>query len=160
MTFEVGIQSMGGAVIFLDHTQARLGERECRFATWRGTSNAGCKGIVARVYEQRVSGGTGRERRHSSDQRAFGQIPSLPGAGRFSPRRKVRLACADSSWPTSATATTYAIRLICRRAAGVHMRIATPAGYAPDAEIVAEAKRVARETRAKIEIVHARLKRR
>src|ERR1700686_3699367 len=29
VTFEVGIQSMGGSVIFLDHTQARLGEREC-----------------------------------------------------------------------------------------------------------------------------------
>ena len=28
VTFEVGIQSMGGHVVFLDHTQARLGERE------------------------------------------------------------------------------------------------------------------------------------
>src|SRR4029077_16407657 len=28
VTFEVGIQSMGGSVVFLDHTQARLGERE------------------------------------------------------------------------------------------------------------------------------------
>jgi len=28
VTFEVGIQSMGGFVVFLDHTQARLGERE------------------------------------------------------------------------------------------------------------------------------------
>src|SRR6201998_1903357 len=28
VTFEVGIQSMGGFVVFLDHTQARLGGRE------------------------------------------------------------------------------------------------------------------------------------
>src|SRR6202035_3556122 len=28
LTLEVGIQSMGGSVVFLDHTQARLGERE------------------------------------------------------------------------------------------------------------------------------------
>src|ERR1043166_3266244 len=28
VTFEVGIQSMSGHVVFLDHTQARLGERE------------------------------------------------------------------------------------------------------------------------------------
>jgi ornithine carbamoyltransferase len=35
---------------------------------------------------------------------------------------------------------------------GVHLRIATPQGYAPAAEVVHEAKRVARETRAKIEL--------
>src|SRR5574337_1259109 len=28
VTFEVGIQSLGGAAIFLDHTGTRLGERE------------------------------------------------------------------------------------------------------------------------------------
>ena len=35
------------------------------------------------------------------------------------------------------------------------MRIATPAGYEPDAAIVADAKRVARETRGKIEILRS-----
>ena len=35
---------------------------------------------------------------------------------------------------------------------GAHIRVATPAGYEPDAAIVAEAKRVARETRGKIEL--------
>ncbi|MGH9790760.1 MAG: ornithine carbamoyltransferase, partial [Candidatus Acidiferrales bacterium] len=29
VTFEVGITSMGGSAIFLDHTGTRLGEREC-----------------------------------------------------------------------------------------------------------------------------------
>ena len=38
---------------------------------------------------------------------------------------------------------------------GAHVRVATPAGYEPDADIVAEAKRVARETRGKIEILHS-----
>jgi ornithine carbamoyltransferase len=33
--------------------------------------------------------------------------------------------------------------------------VATPAGYEPDAAVVAEAKRVARETRGKIEIVRS-----
>jgi ornithine carbamoyltransferase len=36
---------------------------------------------------------------------------------------------------------------------GVHMRIATPANYAPAADVVADAKRVARETRARIELL-------
>jgi ornithine carbamoyltransferase len=35
---------------------------------------------------------------------------------------------------------------------GVHLRIATPPTYGPAPEVVAEAKRVARETRAKIEL--------
>ncbi len=53
VTFEVGIQSMGGFVVFLDHTQARLGERESIPDVAR---NLQCwvQGIVARVYEQRV----------------------------------------------------------------------------------------------------------
>ena len=36
---------------------------------------------------------------------------------------------------------------------GADMRVATPAGYEPKAEIVAEAKRTARETGAKIELM-------
>jgi len=42
VTFEVGIQSMGGDVVFLDHTQARLGERES-IPMWPATSSAGCR---------------------------------------------------------------------------------------------------------------------
>jgi ornithine carbamoyltransferase len=38
---------------------------------------------------------------------------------------------------------------------GAHVRVATPAGYEPDPNIVAEAKRVVRETRGKIEILRS-----
>jgi ornithine carbamoyltransferase len=38
---------------------------------------------------------------------------------------------------------------------GAHIRVATPAGYEPDAAVVAEAKRVARESRGKIEVIHS-----
>jgi ornithine carbamoyltransferase len=37
---------------------------------------------------------------------------------------------------------------------GVHLRIATPPDYAPLPEVVADSKRVARETKAKIELMH------
>ena len=53
VTFEVGIQSMGGSVVFLDHTQARLGERESIADVARNLERW-VHGIVARVYEQRV----------------------------------------------------------------------------------------------------------
>jgi len=49
VTFEVGIQSMGGFVVFLDHTQARLGERESIPDVARNLQRW-VHGIVARVY--------------------------------------------------------------------------------------------------------------
>src|SRR6202171_6861868 len=52
-TFEVGIQSMSGSVIFLDHTQARLGERECISDVARNLERWVHR-ILARVYEARV----------------------------------------------------------------------------------------------------------
>src|SRR5258708_26568634 len=53
VTFEVGIQSMAGHVVFLDHTQARLGERESIADVARNLERW-VHGIVARVYEQPV----------------------------------------------------------------------------------------------------------
>src|SRR3989442_15661380 len=53
VTFEVGIQSMGGHVVFLDHTQARLGERDSIADVARKLQRWG-QGIVARGYQQRV----------------------------------------------------------------------------------------------------------
>jgi ornithine carbamoyltransferase len=38
---------------------------------------------------------------------------------------------------------------------GAHIRVATPQGYEPNATIVSEAKRVARETRGKIEVLNS-----
>ncbi len=55
VTFEVGIQSMGGSVVFLDHTQASasLGARESIADVARNLERW-VQGIVARVYHQRV----------------------------------------------------------------------------------------------------------
>src|SRR5947209_6684224 len=55
VTFDVGIQSMGGAVVFLDHTQASasLGARESIADVVRNLDRW-VQGIVARVYHQRV----------------------------------------------------------------------------------------------------------
>src|SRR5260221_6644797 len=55
VTFEVRIQSMGGSVIFLDHTQASasLGAREYIADVARNLDHC-VQGIVARVYHQHV----------------------------------------------------------------------------------------------------------
>src|SRR5436190_19107903 len=55
VTFDVGIQSMGGSVVFLDHTQASasLGARESIPDVVRHLDRW-VQGTVARAYHQRV----------------------------------------------------------------------------------------------------------
>jgi ornithine carbamoyltransferase len=153
VTFEVGIQSMGGSVVFLDHTQARLGERESIADVARNLERW-VQGIVARVYEQRVL----------DEMAASAGIPVINAlSDRFHPcqaladfftleekvgdLRGFKLAYAGDGNNVCHSLIFLAARL------GVHLRIATPPNYAPDRDVLQDSKRVAKETRAKIEIV-------
>jgi len=152
VTFEVGIQSMGGSVVFLDQTQARLGERESIADVARNLERW-VQGIVARVYEQRVL----------EEMAANANIPIINAlSDRFHPcqaladfftleekfgsLRGFKLAYIGDGNNVCHSLIFLAARL------GVNLRIATPPNYAPAAEVLAESKRVARETRAKIEL--------
>jgi ornithine carbamoyltransferase len=153
VTFEVGIQSMGGSVVFLDHTQARLGERESIADVARNLERW-VHGIVARVYEQRVL----------EEMAANAGIPVINALSdkfhpcqaladfftleeKFGGLRGFKLAYVGDGNNVCHSLINLAVRL------GVHLRIATPPGYAPSSDVVADAKRVARETRAKIELM-------
>ena len=153
VTFEVGIQSMGGHVVFLDHTQARLGERESIADVARNLERW-VQGIVARVYEQRVL----------DEMAATTEIPIINAlSDRFHPcqaladyftleekfgsLKGLKLAYVGDGNNVCHSLIYLAARL------GVHLRIATPAEYAPLPEVVADGKRVARETKAKIELM-------
>jgi ornithine carbamoyltransferase len=151
VTFEVGIQSMGGFVVFLDHTQARLGERECIPDVARNLQRW-VQGIVARVYEQRVL----EEMARSADipvvnalSDKFHPCQALADfftlEEKFGSLRGFKLAYVGDGNNVCHSLVFLAARL------GVHMRMATPANYAPAADVLADAKRVAKETRAKIE---------
>jgi ornithine carbamoyltransferase len=152
VTFEVGIQSMGGSVVFLDHTQARLGERESIADVARNLERW-VQGIVARVYEQRVL----------EQMAANADIPVINAlSDRFHPcqaladyftleekfgsLRGFKLAYVGDGNNVCHSLIFLAARL------GVHLRIATPPNYGPAADVLAEVKRPARETRAKIEL--------
>ena len=151
VTFEVGIQSMGGFVVFLDHTQARLGERECIPDVARNLQRW-VQGIVARVYEQRVL----EELAHTADipvvnalSDKFHPCQALADfftlEEKFGSLRGFKLTYVGDGNNVCHSLVFLAARL------GVHMRMATPANYAPAADVLADAKRVAKETRAKIE---------
>src|SRR5216683_634827 len=82
--------------------------------------------------------------RHPEHGRLRGFSRPHAGVG-FSWRARVHRRCCAQ--PRALGAWHLGARL------GVHLRIATPPDYAPAPEVVADGKRVARETRAKIELL-------
>jgi ornithine carbamoyltransferase len=152
VTFEVGVQSMGGNVVFLDHTQARLGERESIPDVARNLERW-VQGIVARVYQQ-----------HVLDEMA--ESISIPVINALSDRFHPCQALADFftleekfgslrgfklAYVGDGNNVCHSLIFLAARL-GVHLRIATPANYAPAEDVVADGKRVAKETKARIEL--------
>src|SRR2546429_3163796 len=154
VTFDVGIQSMGGSVVFLDHTQASasLGARES-IADVARNLDRWVQGIVARVYHQRVL----------EEMAANAGIPVINALSdefhpcqaladyftleeKFGSLKGFKLAYVGDGNNVSHSLIYLAARL------GVHLRIATPANYAPDTDVIADSRRVAKETKAKIEL--------
>jgi ornithine carbamoyltransferase len=152
VTFEVGIQSMGGDVVFLDHTQARLGERESIPDVAR---NLECwvQGIVARVYEQRVL----------EEMAASINIPVVNAlSDKFHPCQALAdyftleekcgsLKGFKLAYVGDGNNVCHSLLFLAARL-GVNLRIATPANYAPAPDVLSDAKRVAKETHARIEL--------
>jgi len=153
VTFEVGIQSMGGAVIFLDHTQAgRLGERESIPDVARNLDRW-VQGIIARVYDQRVL----------EELAAHAKVPVINAlSDRFHPCQ----ALADVFTLEEKFGSLHGFKLayvgdgnnVCHSLlhagsrVGLHLVISTPPKYEPAAEVVAAARQVAAQTGAKVEL--------
>ncbi len=154
VTFEVGIQSLGGSSVFLDHTSHRLGERESIKDVARNLERW-VQGIVARTFEQRAIDELAESAavpviNALSDKfhpcQALADFFTLEE--RFGSVRGLKLAYVGDGNNVCHSLLVAGARV------GAHVRVATPEGYEPDAEIVAEARRAARETRAKIELFH------
>lgn len=155
VTFEVGITSMGGGAVFLDHTQSRLGERESVPDVAKNLERW-VHGIVARVFEQNVLEQLAEnssipvinalsDRCHPCQ--ALADFFTLEE--RFGNLRGLKVAYVGDGNNVCHSLLTIGARL------GVHMRLATPQGYEPDPTLVSEARRTARENRGKIEVLHS-----
>src|SRR5437660_2526041 len=155
VTFDVGIQSMGGSVVFLDHTQASasLGARESIADVARNLERW-VQGIVARVSHPRVLKETAANAgipviNALSDKfhpcQALADFFTLEE--KFGTLRGFKLAYVGDGNNVCHSLIYLAARL------GVHLRVATPAEYAPRPEVLADGKRMARETKAKIEMM-------
>jgi len=155
VTFEVGIAGLGGTSIFLDHTANHLGDREPVVDVAKCLERwVHC--IVARVFAQ-----------ESLDQLATNaRVPVINAlSDRFHPcqaladfftleERFGNLRGLKFTYIGDGNNMCHSLLSIAARV-GAHVRIATPAGYEPDPAIVADAKRAARETRGKIEILRS-----
>jgi ornithine carbamoyltransferase len=155
VTFEIGVASLGGASVFLDHTLSRLGERESIPDVAKSLSRW-VHGIVARVFEQQALDSLAKNAsvpvvNALSDIyhpcQALTDFFTLEE--RFGSLRGLRFAYVGDGNNVCHSLIGIAART------GAHIRVASPAGFEPNPQIVAEAKRVARETRAKIEILRA-----
>jgi ornithine carbamoyltransferase len=155
VTFEVGVASLGGTTVFLDHTLTHLGERECVRDIAKNLERW-VHGIIARVFAQ-------------ESLEEFAQNANIPVINALSDKYHPCQALADFftleerfgnlrgfkfAYIGDGNNMCHSLLTIGARV-GAHVRVATPAGYEPNAAIVAEAKRVARETRGKIEILRS-----
>lgn len=156
VTFEVGITSMGGSAIFLDHTGTRLGERECIKDVARNLERW-VHAIVARTFEQCAV----------DELAAHASIPVINAlSDRFHPCQALAdfftleeqfggLRGLKVAYIGDGNNVCHSLLLAGARL-GAHVRVATPGGYEPDAAIVAEAKRAASATAdSKVEILRS-----
>ena len=154
VTFEVGMTSMGGFAIYLDHAKPRLGERESIKDVARNLERW-VHGIVARTYS------------HAAVQE-LAEHASIP----------VINALTDSFHPCQALADLYTLGervgrlkglklafvgdgsnvchslMVSAAKFGVSVSVATPPGFEPKSEILDEAKVIGRKTGAKIQLFH------
>jgi len=152
-TFEVGMTSMGGFAVYLEHTKPRLGEREA------------IKDI-ARNLERWVHGIVARTFSHDSvlELAANASVPVIN-------------ALTDLYHPCQALADFFTLHekfgklqglklafvgdgnnvchslMIDAAKFGASIRVATPSGYEPKTEVVEAARAIAAETGASIEVL-------
>jgi ornithine carbamoyltransferase len=152
VSFEVGMRSLGGAAVFLDHTVSRLGERESIPDVARNLSRW-VQGIVARVFEQR-------------ELELLAQYANIPVINALSDRFHPCQAYADFFTLEERFGSLRGLKLayvgdgnnVCHSLltigarVGAEIRVATPEGYEPQAEVVGEARKTARTTGGKIEL--------
>ena len=155
VTFDVGMTSMGGHAVFLDHSETKLGERESIKDVARNLERW-VDGIVARTYKNKS---VWELAEHAC-------IPVINGLTdllhpcqaltdyytiheKFGSLKGLKLAYVGDGNNTCHSLIDGAAKL------GIELWIATPEGFEPNHRIVIEAEKVAKETGGRIEILNS-----
>ena len=154
VTFDVGMTSMGGNVIFLDHTVTKLGERESIRDVAKNLERW-IHGIVARTYKNRsvleladhasipvINGLT--DMLHPCQALA----DYLTVKEKFGDLRRIKFSFVGDGNNTCHELIFGASKL------GVNLWIANPEGYEPNHRVISEAEKIAKETGARINIIN------
>jgi ornithine carbamoyltransferase len=153
LTFEVGMASLGGAAHFVDQTQSRIDARE-KLSDIAHNLERWFDVIVLRTFAQATIEGMAE---HAS-------IPVINALSdlehpcqaladyftlqeRFGDLKSICLAYVGDG-----NNVAHSLILTCA-CLGSSIRVATPPGYEPDEEIVADARDIARETGASIKLL-------
>jgi ornithine carbamoyltransferase len=152
ITFEAGMAGLGGTAIFVDQTQERLGARESlsdvahNLERWVDV-------IVLRTFAQETIEGMAR----------YASVPVINALSdlehpcqaladyftlqeRFGDLRNITLAYVGDG---NNVAHSLLLTSACL---GSSIRIATPKGYEPNVKIIADARKIAKQTGARIEL--------
>ena len=153
LTFEAGMAGLGGTAMFVDQSQSRLDARETlsdiahNLERWVDV-------IVLRTFAQETIEGMAR----------FASVPVINALSdlehpcqaladyftlqeRFGDLKNITLAYVGDG-----NNVAHSLLLTCA-CLGSSIRIATPKGYAPKAQIVADARKIAKQTGAQIELL-------
>jgi len=153
-TFDIGMQDLGGAVVFMDHRDARLGSRESVKDMARNLERwVDC--IVARTFKHKVL----------DELAANANIPIINGLSDFvHPCQALAdfMTMREKWGDVRGRTITYVgdgnntCHSLIHTAAklGTHIRACSPEGYEPNARVVNEAMRVAQQTGAEISILN------
>ena len=155
VTFEVAMLQLGGHALYLDQSPGRLGQRESIPDVARNLERW-VQAVVARTFTQGAV----------EELAAHASIPVINAlSDRFHPcqaladfftleERFGSLRGLKLAYVGDGNNVCHSLLVVGARV-GAHLRVATPAGFEPRAEVVTEARRVSRETRGKIELVRA-----
>jgi len=153
LTFEAGMASLGGTTFFVDQTQGRLDARE-KLSDIAHNLERWVDAIVLRTFAQQTIEGMAE----------YASVPVINALSdlehpcqaladyftlqeRFGNLRNIYLAYVGDG-----NNVAHSLLLTCA-CLGSKIRLATPVGYGPNAEIVADAQEIAEETGAVIEIL-------
>jgi ornithine carbamoyltransferase len=153
LTFEAGMTSLGGTAIFVDQSKSRLDARETlsdiahNLERWVDV-------IVLRTFAQvTVEGMAGYASVPVINALSDLEHPCQALADyftlqeRFGDLKKISLAYVGDG-----NNVAHSLLLTCA-CLGSSIRIATPKGYSPNAQIVADARKIAKQTGARIELL-------
>jgi ornithine carbamoyltransferase len=153
-TFEVGMTSMGGHAIYLDHTKPRLGERESIKDVARNLERW-VDGIVARTYaHQAVVELAGNASIPVVNALTDLYHPCQAVSDFFTLREKFgRLRGLKFAFIGDGNNVCHSLMLTGAKL-GVSVRVATPAGFEPKPEVTEEARAAGRSASASPQLFH------